>query len=151
MCLGSALCVANSFLHGAGNLLGGAAWQIIAGVGIYTAYQNTPVYERLVALSGSKGTCTFLVFLSDMMVYFGTSVLVLWKVFFSSEENNAADYYDKIAYGTMLPSTLFLGGAILVVLKYYVDREGTLAGSETLDDVRYDSIHGISANGQLSI
>ena len=52
---GSGLLVANSLAHTSGELLGGVAWQLIAGVGTYVAYQNTPVYERLIALSGCKG------------------------------------------------------------------------------------------------
>lgn len=122
MALGSVVVVLNSFLHQTGNLLGGIAWQVVAGGGIYVAYQNTPVYERLVALSGSKGTCTYLVFLSDMMVYFGTSILVLWKVFFSSSDNNAADYYDKISFSTMAPSVLLLAAAVFLVLNFYEER-----------------------------
>jgi len=112
--------VVNSLVHQAGNLLGGGAWQVTAGLGIYTAYQNTPVYERLVALSGAKGTCTFLIFVSDLCVYTGTSTLVLWKVFFSSGgggEETAA-MYDTIALTTMIPSCCLLAIGMVFISRY---------------------------------
>jgi len=112
MLAGSGLLVANSLAHTSGELLGGVAWQLIAGVGTYVAYQNTPVYERLIALSGCKGTCSFLVFGSDMCVYVGTVSIVLWKMFGTSGEGQTAQYFDALVIGAMGSGVICLLGAI---------------------------------------
>ena len=119
MALAALWLVVNSLLHEEGNLLGGVAWQITAGIGIYTAYQNTPVYERLVALSGAKGTCTFLIFVSDLCVYIGTSALVLWKVFGEAGGGQeTAAIYDTLAFLTMAPSMVLLCVGCAFILRY---------------------------------
>lgn len=66
-----------------GNVIGGVVWQISLGVGIYLAYalMQTPVFERVFAVTKTQGTCAFLVFLSDGCGYFSTVCLLLYQNF----------------------------------------------------------------------
>ena len=60
------------------------------------SYQNTPIFERLVAISQVEGTCSFLVFSSDCAVYVGSICLVIWKIQSSLGNDDAANTFDKL-------------------------------------------------------
>merc|ERR1711907_109016 len=94
----------------------------LAGVGIYMSYQNTPVYERLVAMSGQEGTCSFLGFISDCTVYVGTITLVIWKIFSNQDDDSAARTFDIITLPTQSAAAVFL---VLLVIRLMTKTTGT--------------------------
>lgn len=93
--------------------LGGAAWQVLLGVGIYVAYglMQTPVFERLFAASRTQGTCTFLVYISDGFGYIATISLLLYQTFHGSLSNPQSD---DAAVAALYEGCL-LGGSVLML------------------------------------
>ena len=63
------------------HLIGGVAWLIAVGVGIYTAYlpMGSAFFDRLLAASGIGGTVMLMTFACDGVGYVGTLGLLVWK------------------------------------------------------------------------
>mmetsp|Transcript_24041 Transcript_24041/g.58403 ORF Transcript_24041/g.58403 Transcript_24041/m.58403 type:complete len:444 (+) Transcript_24041:41-1372(+) len=63
--------------------IGGELWQVIVGIAIFTAYvfPGGPFYDRLVGAAGVSGTCSFMIFVSDLCGYAGTLTLLFYSTF----------------------------------------------------------------------
>ena len=103
-----------------GNLIDGMMWQILLGMGIYLCYSlmQTPVFERLFAVTHTTGTCTFLVFLSDGCGYVLTLTLLFYQNFgspsspsSSSDNNFEGDQNDQVLH---LYMTVLVTGVIVM-------------------------------------
>jgi hypothetical protein len=58
-------------------------WMILAGCGLYMAYNpiNAVLFDRLVAASGQVANAGFLIYVADSSGYMGSVVLLLWRNF----------------------------------------------------------------------
>jgi hypothetical protein len=78
--------------------LGGIAWQVTCGVGIYSAYlvMGTAFLDRLLAASGSEGTIVFLQFISDGSGWLGTVFILFWKNLSADKSMPVSDLFAQI-------------------------------------------------------
>jgi hypothetical protein len=68
----------------AGGLIGGFAFMVLCGVGLYLPYiaVHTVIFERLIALTRDRGTMGYLMYLVDSFGYLGYVLVLGWKVLF---------------------------------------------------------------------
>jgi hypothetical protein len=62
-------------------ILGPLAWMILAGSGLYIAYNpiNAILFDRLVAVSGRNANAGFLIYVADSAGYLGSVAVLLWR------------------------------------------------------------------------
>lgn len=94
----------------AAGVIGGLAWQVLMGMCIFggLACMQATFFDRLVAVSGEKITCTFLIFVTDLVAYVGTLTLFSWKLLGSG---GAAPPETVLAQFTAATCGLGLAGA----------------------------------------
>jgi hypothetical protein len=65
------------------HLISPLAWMILAGSGLYVAYNpvNAVLFDRLVAVSGRPANAGFLIYVADSSGYMGSVALLLWRNF----------------------------------------------------------------------
>ena len=65
------------------HLLSPLVWMILAGSGLYIAYNpiNAVLFDRMVAASGRTGNAGFLIYVADSCGYMGSVVVLLWRNF----------------------------------------------------------------------
>ena len=126
-------------------LIGGIAWLVTIGAGIYVAYlpMGSPFYDRLMAASGGRGTVTFMVFAADGVGYLGTLALLAWKTFATTRSSTAAQRDGSGARASRSggPSALFSTvslyacAALLVLLVLQVIYFATTLGDAVSSEV----------------
>jgi MFS family permease len=64
-------------------LISPLAWMILAGSGLYMAYNpiNAVMFDRMVAVSGRTGNAGFLIYVADSCGYMGSVAVLLWRNF----------------------------------------------------------------------
>mmetsp|Transcript_20500 Transcript_20500/g.34501 ORF Transcript_20500/g.34501 Transcript_20500/m.34501 type:complete len:496 (-) Transcript_20500:1467-2954(-) len=118
----------------------GFTWQVFVGIGIYVAYSllGTAAYDRLFGLLKQEGTCTFMIFLGDGLGYVGTTSLLLYRTFSSSDSDD--DYGDDSAdneeYLNLFISLVYVGSVAIIsclsfAIYYFVNK------SNTFDEVKH--------------
>ena len=107
-----------AYNHG---LMGGIAWQVSCGVGIYTAYlvMGTAFFDRLLAASKNEGTIIFLQFISDGTGWCGTVILLFWKSLWVDKNMPVAELFANICWW----SSIVLFFSLLAMMLYFI---GTL-------------------------
>eukprot|EP00656_Telonema_subtile_P009546 TRINITY_DN14497_c0_g1_i1.p1 TRINITY_DN14497_c0_g1~~TRINITY_DN14497_c0_g1_i1.p1 ORF type:complete len:472 (+),score=112.89 TRINITY_DN14497_c0_g1_i1:112-1527(+) len=104
--------------------IGGLAWQMLLGVGVYVSYSlmQTPVFERLFAATGTEGTCSFLIFLSDFCAYVGTTCLLLYNSFgpMDTDGDNDNDAVLNLYLGVLWGAGVAVLVCLSVCLVYFV-------------------------------
>jgi len=65
------------------HLISPLVWMILAGSGLYVAYNpvNAILFDRLVAVSGRVANAGFLIYVADSSGYLGSVALLLWRNF----------------------------------------------------------------------
>ncbi len=65
------------------HVLSPLAWMILAGSGLYMAYNpiNAVMFDRMVAVSGRTGNAGFLIYVADSCGYLGSVAVLLWRNF----------------------------------------------------------------------
>ncbi|MEI9964645.1 MAG: DUF5690 family protein [Caulobacteraceae bacterium] len=65
------------------HLISPLVWMILAGAGLYIAYNpiNAVLFDRLVAVSGRIANAGFLIYVADSSGYMGSAALLLWRNF----------------------------------------------------------------------
>jgi Family of unknown function (DUF5690) len=65
------------------HLISPLAWMILAGSGLYMAYNpiNAVMFDRMVAVSGRTGNAGFLIYVADSCGCLGSVVVLLWRNF----------------------------------------------------------------------
>jgi hypothetical protein len=120
----------------------GFTWQVFVGIGIYVAYSllGTAAYDRLFGLLKQEGTCTFMVFLGDGLGYVGTTALLLYKTFVSSDSDDDAvdadDSSNNEEYLDLFISVVYAGSIVVIfclsfAIFYFVRK------SNTFDEVKH--------------
>lgn len=71
------------------HLIGPLVWMILAGSGLYIAYNpiNAVLFDRLVAASGRIANAGFLIYVADSSGYMGSVALLLWRNFGQGQLN----------------------------------------------------------------
>ena len=65
------------------HLISPLVWMILAGAGLYIAYNpiNAVLFDRMVAVSGRVANAGFLIYVADSCGYMGSIALLLWRNF----------------------------------------------------------------------
>ena len=105
--------------------IGGGAWQLCCGAGIFVCYivMGAPFFERFFAATRTEGTCSFLIFLSDCFGYVASVSLLLYQDFSPSASEGPSNddelqLFIRILWGTTGAMLLL----VLVALAYFVRR-----------------------------
>ncbi len=111
------------------HLISPMVWMILAGSGLYVAYNpvNAVLFDRLVAVSGRVANAGFLIYVADSSGYMGSVALLLWRNF-GQASLNWLQFFTVGAYVTALAG--FIATAFAAV--YFYDRsaggDGVKAG-----------------------
>jgi hypothetical protein len=96
------------------HLISPLAWMILAGSGLYIAYNpiNAVLFDRLVAVSGRPANAGFLIYVADSSGYMGSVALLLWRNF-GQASLNWLQFFTLGAYATSLAGALATGVAAI--------------------------------------
>jgi hypothetical protein len=92
-------------------------WMILAGSGLYIAYNpiNAVLFDRLVAASGHIANAGFLIYVADSFGYLGSVALLLWRNF-GQASLNWLQFFILGAYVTSIVGTI---ATIMAALYFY--------------------------------
>ncbi|MEI9991616.1 MAG: DUF5690 family protein [Rhizomicrobium sp.] len=101
------------------HLISPLAWMILAGSGLYIAYNpiNAVLFDRLVAASGRVANAGFLIYVADSSGYMGSVALLLWRNF-GQASLNWLQFFTMGAYVTGICGAV----ATLVAAIYFYRR-----------------------------
>jgi hypothetical protein len=101
------------------HLISPLAWMILAGSGLYMAYNpvNAVLFDRLVAVSGRTANAGFLIYVADSSGYMGSVALLLWRNF-GQGGLNWLQFFTAGAYVTSVVGA----AATLVAASYFFYR-----------------------------
>lgn len=96
------------------HLIGGAAWMIVVGIGLYLGYVpfNAFLYERLISSFKYVSNIGFVIYVSDAFGYLGSLGVVFYKNFFSAQIR-WIDFFSQAGLG------LSVLGLVLTTLSYF--------------------------------
>jgi hypothetical protein len=105
------------------HLLSPLAWMILAGSGLYLAYNpiNAVLFDRLVAFGGKTANAGFLIYVADSCGYLGSVAVLLWRHFGAS----ALDWLQFFILGAYCTS--LIGGVATILAVIYFWRRSTSA------------------------
>jgi hypothetical protein len=143
MGVGAALIGGATLLYQAG-AIGPIAWYVPLSSGIYVAYSvmGIGIYDRLIALTGTSGTCVFLTFASDGLGYIGTIGILFFKQFGSG----LGSYLDFFITSSLFASASILGMAL--VADVYFARTAKQAKPAEMEEVQFLPPTGSDSDGE---
>ena len=96
------------------HLISPLVWMILAGSGLYLAYNpiNAVLFDRMVAASGHVANAGFLIYVADSSGYMGSVVLMLWRNL-GQASVNWLQFFVAGAYVTSLAGAVATAGAAL--------------------------------------
>ena len=96
------------------HLISPLIWMILAGSGLYIAYNpiNAVLFDRMVAASGQVANAGFLIYVADSSGYMGSVTLLLWRNF-GQASLNWLQFFIMGAYGTSVIGAVATGAAAL--------------------------------------
>ena len=99
------------------------AWMILAGSGLYLAYNpiNAALFDRLVAVSGRTANAGFLIYVADASGYMGSVALLLWRNF-GQGAMNWLQFFIRGAYVTGVAGA----GATAIAAIYFYRRSAAV-------------------------
>jgi hypothetical protein len=115
-------------------------WMILAGSGLYMAYNpiNAVLFDRLVAVSGRTANAGFLIYVADSSGYMGSVALLLWRNF-GQGGLNWLQFFTAGAYVTSVAGAAATVGAAAYFFyrsarerRPAATQEGLGVGSDTL-------------------
>jgi hypothetical protein len=103
------------------HLISPLVWMILAGSGLYIAYNpiNAVLFDRLVAASGRIANAGFLIYVADSFGYMGSVMLLLWRNF-GQASLDWLQFFTRGAYVTSVVGT----AATIVAALYFYRRSG---------------------------
>jgi hypothetical protein len=106
-----ALLMAGSLVGLHRSWIGGFAFMVLMGLGLYLPYVaiHTTVFERLLAMTRERGNLGFLMYLADAAGYLGYAALMVGESFFQQE----GDFLGFYAAGSWLIAVLSLLSVVL--------------------------------------
>jgi len=101
------------------HLISPLTWMILAGSGLYMAYNpiNAVLFDRLVAVSGRMGTAGFLIYVADSAGYLGSVAVLLWRNFGQA----ALDWLQFFVLGAYVTSVVGVAGTVFAAI-YFLRR-----------------------------
>ena len=125
MMAGGFLLLGLSTLAFQAHLISPLAWMILAGSGLYIAYNpvNAVLFDRLVAASGRIANAGFLIYVADSFGYLGSVTLLLWRNF-GQGSLDWLQFFTRGAYVTSIAGTVLTAFAAV-----YFYRRTTVAGA----------------------
>jgi len=114
----------STFLYQQGSM-GGEAWMIWSGLGVYLAYvpYGSVLFERIIAVTRFSGTAVFAIYVIDALGYTGSVGLQLYKDLFAGEKSRLdffVNFTTLMAWGG-IPLMLM---AMVYFLRQKPNREG---------------------------
>merc|ERR1711976_223232 len=100
-------------------IINGAVWMILVGLGLYLGYvpYGCVLFDRLIAAFGVTATAVFMIYVTDAVGYIGTIAVNLYKNF-SHNEMSMLTFFRYFSYVTsILCSVCFI--ASLVYFMYF--------------------------------
>jgi hypothetical protein len=93
------------------------AWMILAGSGLYMAYNpiNAVMFDRMVAAGGRTGNAGFLIYVSDSCGYLGSVAVLLWRNF----GQGSLDWLQFFVLGAYVSSLAGLALTALAALYFH--------------------------------
>jgi len=94
-------------------LLGGAAWMVLIGIGLYIAYvpPGCFLFDRLIGATRFVGTAVYMIFVTDAFGYAASVGVLLYRHFFEADLNWLS-FLRLFAYFTGVVGTVAFGGAL---------------------------------------
>ncbi len=107
--------VACAILGLQGGTLGGFAFMVLVGFGLYLPYVvvHTTVFERLIALTKDKGNMAYLMYLADAFGYLGYVALMFAGDLFKPETNFLTNFITMCWWVAGIGAVTFLAAAIV--------------------------------------
>jgi hypothetical protein len=105
------------------HLISPLVWMILAGSGLYIAYNpvNAVLFDRLVAVSGRVANAGFLIYVADSSGYMGSVALLLWRNF-GQASLNWLQFFIMGAYVTGVVGTAATALAAIYFYRRSADR-----------------------------
>lgn len=116
------------------HLISPLVWMILAGSGLYIAYNpiNAALFDRLVAASGRVANAGFLIYVADSFGYLGSVTLLLWRNFGQS----SLDWLQFFTDGAYVTSVVGTIATILAAAYFYRRSAGRgTGGGPTIADL----------------
>jgi len=112
------------------HLLSPLAWMILAGSGLYMAYNpiNAVLFDRLVAVSGRSGTAGFLIYVADSAGYLGSVAVLLWRNFF----HGTLDWLQFFVLGAYVTGVVGVAGTLFAAIYFLRRSSADLVAAEGL-------------------
>lgn len=104
-------------------MMGGEAWMIWSGLGVYLAYvpYGSVLFERTIAVTRFAGTSVFAIYVIDALGYTGSVGLLLYKDLFAGDKS-------RLEFFTNFTTAMAWGGIFLLVpAMVYFLRQGTVS------------------------
>ncbi len=103
------------------HLISSLVWMILAGSGLYVAYNpvNAVLFDRLVAVSGRAANAGFLIYVADSSGYMGSVALLLWRNF-GQPSLNWLQFFILGAYVTAIVGSV---ATLFAALYFYYHRD----------------------------
>ena len=97
-------------------LIGGVAWMIVVGLGLYLAYvpYGCVLFDRLIAATGVTATAVFMIYVTDAAGYVGAIGVILYKHFGHAEMSTLA-FFRYFSYFT----SAFASLAFVLSARYF--------------------------------
>ncbi len=111
------------------HLISPLIWMILAGSGLYIAYNpiNAVLFDRLVAVSGRVANAGFLIYVADASGYMGSVALLLWRNF-GQASLNWLQFFTMGAYVTSLIGVAATALAAIYFYRRSADRSAGAPG-----------------------
>jgi hypothetical protein len=99
------------------HLISPVMWMILAGSGLYVAYNpiNAVLFDRLVAASGRVANAGFLIYVADSSGYMGSVALLLWRNFGQSSLN----WLQFVTLGAYVTGSVGCIATLLAAIYFY--------------------------------
>ena len=99
------------------HLISPLVWMILAGSGLYIAYNpiNAVLFDRLVAVSGRVANAGFLIYVADSSGYMGSAAVLLWRNFGQSSLN----WLQFFIMGAYVTSLIGAGATAVAAIYFY--------------------------------
>ena len=120
MILGVILMGASTFLLRQGTI-GGFAWYLLIGVGVYMAYVpfNSMLFDRIIASTHVVGTAVFAIYVADAIGYVGSILVQIYRDFLA-RDSSRLDFFCGLTYFVSILGVVCLVSSCL----YFVSRHG---------------------------
>ena len=103
-------------------------WMILAGSGLYVAYNpiNAVLFDRLVAVSGRTANAGFLIYVADSSGYMGSVALLLWRNFGQA----SLDWLQFFTLGAYVTAAIGVAATLVAAIYFHLRSADRSAGGQ---------------------